>query len=374
MIEKKDADGVLVAEKPAILEDESDKGEEPTSTPQYVLDQEAGISRLAPRRYNPESGRWEAAMPANAATPHADAGANAAISTDGFKLVTYNVWFSEKWKRERATKLFAILEAQDAHVMCLQEVTPELLGWLRDEAWVQDKYILSDSIGTTLRGTFAYGVVTCVAKTVDIGSMCMHWLPTNMCRSVLVLTCPLAEGKELKIATAHLESMNNADMRAAQMDTIFGDDVLGCGEACLLVGDMNFGDGAKEEAHVPPAFADSWKALNVGADLREGVTMPFDDGTGADTRIDRVFATTSVFVPVEFERLGMSGRDPVSEAPGLADGVADVAGGQEGEAPKKVSFAKVDVPPRSTVRSKIAEINPSDHYGIACRFVPRAWE
>lgn len=49
------------------------------------------------------------------------------------KIVSYNVWFSEKHKEARAKALFSILEKEDPDFINLQEVTPEFLHWLQKE-------------------------------------------------------------------------------------------------------------------------------------------------------------------------------------------------------------------------------------------------
>ena len=64
--------------------------------------------------------------------------------------------------------MFRLLAAQQADVIALQEVTPTFLMWLRDEAWVRDTYFLSDSVGTTLRGSFAYGVIFLVRRAASL--------------------------------------------------------------------------------------------------------------------------------------------------------------------------------------------------------------
>ena len=88
----------------------------------------------------------------------------AQLSQRGLRLVTYNVWFSEYRQRIRAQALFGILSATKADIVCLQEVTPKFLSWLREEDFVRTNYALSDSVGTTLRGSeLAYGVVLLVA-------------------------------------------------------------------------------------------------------------------------------------------------------------------------------------------------------------------
>ena len=55
------------------------------------------------------------------------------------------------------------MENSDADVICLQEVTPFFLQLLTEQDWMRKRYILSDSIGTSLKGSqLAYGVIIAV--------------------------------------------------------------------------------------------------------------------------------------------------------------------------------------------------------------------
>ena len=84
--------------------------------PQYVLDQEAGISRLTPKVYEARSNRWVASTPRDAAAAAADDHRTDAAPTT-FRLVTYNVWFSTFRQRARAV---ALLRRERRDVVCLQ--------------------------------------------------------------------------------------------------------------------------------------------------------------------------------------------------------------------------------------------------------------
>ena len=285
----------------------------PNAKPQYQLDMEAGFSRLVPRCYDSASARWQADVvggPRSVAGAAADAATRnaAALGAGGLRLVTYNVWFSERNQAARATALLGLLERMGEvadggmpHVVCLQEVTPFFLTALKKERWVQAQYVLSDSVGTTLIGsTFPYGVVMLLhivrpplppfpctwltqlmvrSQSLHISSLTLHDLPSNMGRKLLCATLPLPGGEgggddhELRLGTAHLESMDNAPIRAAQLEVAWG--ALGVvaavakpkagdepaaeakfgrlGLEAVLCGDMNFCASWAENAVLPLA-------------------------------------------------------------------------------------------------------------------------
>eukprot|EP00928_Gymnodinium_smaydae_P031435 TRINITY_DN23068_c0_g1_i1.p1 TRINITY_DN23068_c0_g1~~TRINITY_DN23068_c0_g1_i1.p1 ORF type:complete len:457 (+),score=62.72 TRINITY_DN23068_c0_g1_i1:88-1458(+) len=264
------------------------------SQPQYVLDQEMGLSRLTPRSYNAAEGRW---LPAEVCAEEKERRCHDWIlERKKLRLVTYNVWFSKERQKERAEALFKILAAADADVICLQEVTPCFLGWLRQEDWARELYMLSDAAGSTLQGsTLSYGVILLIRRELIVTSLNLYTLPSMMHRSVLIVTL-LVLGKAVQIATVHLESLNNRKLRKAQLERIF--ELLNTKEhgieagASLLAGDMNFDDGDPEEDIVyrQARFADCWRECGKDED---GFTMPLDDSKLMPTRIDRVFMNST---------------------------------------------------------------------------------
>jgi len=279
--------------------------------PQYVIDQENGVSRLRPKYFEPTANRWK---------PVPTDGMDGADGIDGaaedtlqplgeLTCVTYNVWFDKRNQHVRALALFEILRTSEAHVISLQEVTPQFLGWLRDQEFVQEGYILSDSIGTTLKGSkLVYGVIQLVRRDrrIRVESMTLHAMPTNMNRSALVTSltiagtthalnghhdgpgrglvgpadadAPSVTWRRVAVSTAHLESLTSTPYRKAQLEIIdrvtreagaglgpvlggmhdganptsfdagaTGPDASDRLYDCLIMGDCNFDAGGSEE-------------------------------------------------------------------------------------------------------------------------------
>eukprot|EP00913_Durusdinium_trenchii_P014618 g13717.t1 len=217
LLERRSAEGLLAQEVVGM--------EEP---PQFLEDQAKGLSRLTPKIFEPSSSRWLAQQ------VDASAAAELNTATQTLRVVSYNVWFSEFRQEIRAKALFAILDDEDADVVCLQEVTPTFLAWLREELlkliqsphqdnrqehFVQERYSLSDTVGTTLQGAqLAYGVVLLLKRTLHATAMELWRLPTRMGRSLLLAKLPMEE-LELWVATVHLES-DSQDLRREQLRCI----------------------------------------------------------------------------------------------------------------------------------------------------------
>jgi tyrosyl-DNA phosphodiesterase 2 len=182
------------------------------------------------------------------------------------RLLTYNVWFGAHMFEERRAALIAELERRKPDVICLQEVTKELLDVLIDQPWITRGYTLSD---VELFQTYDVAILS----RLPVKKLSALPLPTQMGRRLLVaeLACGLA------IGTVHLESMKQSTQpRAAQLRLI-QPALAALGDA-VLCGDMNFQPTDEvESAALDPAFVDVWPALH-----------PNDPGYTADSQINKM--------------------------------------------------------------------------------------
>ena len=96
------------------------------------------------------------------------------------------VWFARSMFKVRAQSLCALLHAERPDVICLQEVTSDLLGgYLSKLDWLRAEYMLSDTNGQTVGG---YGVV--MARRAALGpclSLDLFPLDSSMGRKLLLL-------------------------------------------------------------------------------------------------------------------------------------------------------------------------------------------
>lgn len=196
-----------------------------------------------------------------------------------FRIVSYNVWFKEWHQEARALALLELLH--EPAIACFQEVTPSFLRILLATDWVRQHYFVSD--GPVALTVNPYGVVMIVRKNVfPHVEFRISNFPSNQGRRLL--TAHL--GPSLVVGTVHLESLDNAEMRIAQLTT--------AKQQCTLVcGDMNFADGEAEEQ----CMADGWTDVGKGG-----------SGTASDGlfgRYDRFFLKNGL-VGSEYQTLGES--------------------------------------------------------------------
>lgn len=216
----------------------------------------------------------------------------------GLRVVTWNVWFNS-WERElRQRALWAEIAASEADIVCLQEVVPEHLAGpelseLRDRGyWISDERI------------HGYDVIV-VSRRPVLASERVP-LPSVMGRELLVVR--LDTRPALTVATVHLES--TAAMTATRCRQLTEIQSWLAGESdVLLVGDMNFPDGARPEAEILAGWTDAWQRCHPGdpgftvdseVNAMRAQVKPGDK----QARIDRVFHRGDGWRVEGIERLG----------------------------------------------------------------------
>ena len=247
-----------------------------------------------------------------------------AIST--LSVVTYNMWGDPTAKSERCEGLLAILLAEDADIVCLQEVTRETLLQLSLNTTIRNRYALSDEPTLThdqaaqssfaQRASCSLGIVNVTlvradllesyGATVTFNSLA---LPSEMSRHALLTTITIPSGgggggggggsasSAVIVANVHLDSdPGRPDLRIEQLGCLEDAIVKATKEvgtagsttavaSGVLCGDFNFSPAGVEESGVPKAWEDAWTA---SSDHRYAGDID-DDKTTHHGRIDRIF-------------------------------------------------------------------------------------
>ncbi len=155
-------------------------------------------------------------------------------------LVTYNVWFEDHYFHLRAEGLCGMLPKINGDVLALQEVTTNLLHILVENEYVKQNYLVSDINGATIQ---PYGVLILVHRRVcekfkiELDSVALQ---SGMFRNVRVLSLKTDNGVNITIASTHLESLDNRNLREHQMKQI--KELLASRTEAIIMGDFNFDD------------------------------------------------------------------------------------------------------------------------------------
>lgn len=291
--------------------------------PAYMEDALNGYSAIIPGKYDSAQRKWTNYIYNDSSVvPHT----KDCITKISF--ITYNVWFWERYLKERALALFGILEKFKPDFVCLQEVTGAFLEQLKQHPFIQSHYIISDSNGTTV---IPYG--TMILSHYPISSLRIYRLPTNQGRRYLTAEVVLekpAEGaatKKINIGTIHLESCDNQELRIEQLKTIFP--LLNEHDHAFFMGDFNFPDGSEEEKHTDPSkFTDIWKETHKG--YKGGEEEVKGAATTDRGRYDRLVYASNIF---RGAAVRIVGTEPLAE-----------------------------------ISTKEEEVFPSDHKGLFCEF------
>jgi len=233
------------------------------------------------------------------------------------RVATFNVWFGELAWEHRTDALADLLLNQDKggvdtnyDVVCLQEVTPRVIARLSFREDVRKQWRMTDSgRGETIAA--GYGVVTMVRATLPAPVITRIMLTTNMGRQALIATFtsrtpptnaahhappPSTATSTTAIATVHLESLNSAPARTAQLQTIHAN--LSRHTTALLTGDFNIsatGPYGKPAEHAAlatafPMYTDLW-VKEHGGDGDDETAAGFGSAVTFDTTINTMNKT-----------------------------------------------------------------------------------
>lgn len=194
-------------------------------------------------------------------------GGHASVGLGSISVVTWNVWFGEFTMEKRYDEILSICKSLSADVICFQEVTTAFVGKIREHS-LADHYDISDYYldGSTLG---SYGVLTMSRRELNANFQ-WHDLPTEMDRKLLTATFNTPAGP-LVVGNIHLESLNTASTRAAQLQQ--SNDILNHTPNALLCGDFNFdseknfrpGSSLENDvlSRLLPTYEDAWLELHT---------------------------------------------------------------------------------------------------------------
>lgn len=205
---------------------------------------------LLPGAYDQQAHTWRICPPSP----------SAATTLASLTVVTFNIWFGAYGFQERCAAMLHLLEACDADLIALQEVTPASLEQIMRTAWVRRSYTLSDLSGGSVD---PYGVL--LLSRLPITSWSAYPLPTAMGRQLITATATI-NNTPLTCAAVHLESTEySAPTRAKQLARIMP--VLEPAPHVIFMGDFNFcSSWEKENEQLDPRYLDLWPVLRPGED------------------------------------------------------------------------------------------------------------
>ncbi|CAF0897228.1 unnamed protein product [Rotaria sordida] len=254
-------------------------------------------------KYNKEKHEWREKQ---------DNENNPTIYLDKFRVVTYNIWFSDEYQPMRFNSLCNILNKSQAQIIGLQEMTPNILQQLLSEEFIKERYYLSDIDGRTFNNW--YGVVLLIDIRLNIFNLNLINFPKSiMGRRLIFGEIKLDENEIIRIGTVHLESLDNKQERSSQLD-ICQKNFNRSPASYILMGDFNFSDDGQEnidQFNLLPKWIDVWTYLmgsnNHGYtfDTEINSMIKLSSNRSRDqSRYDRIILLSQTIIPTQIEILG----------------------------------------------------------------------
>ena len=165
---------------------------------------------------------------------------------DGIKLMSWNVYFDDASGDERYPAIIQSIVEQNPDLVCLQEATSKFIGLLKSSEQ------LANYSPVHSRGASRYKNI--ILTKTGINSSGIIPLPTNMGRSATYIKTRI-NNRDTTIVNLHLDSMmNDTALRLRQLEKVV--EFTSREDAVILCGDLNFGDGEKENAFIRQHFRD----------------------------------------------------------------------------------------------------------------------
>lgn len=240
------------------------------------------------------------------------------IDQKDLSFITYNVWFDKHNWENRLKALSEIFEKHSPDFICLQEVTSEFLKFILTSEYIRKDYYVSGNFNNSYDAIILSKYPT---------KFYVSEFPTRMGRRLILAEVNLQRKvnnseneytyEPFIVSTAHFESLNNANLRKAQLKQTFS--ILNKSALAFLMGDFNFDPSWKaEQANIDKSYNDSWElhANQKNLTTEDSYTMPATESFSA-WRPDRILFRDllNVFKYDHFEILGKDKIQVVSPDP-----------------------------------------------------------
>lgn len=229
-------------------------------------------------RWSQESQAWVSVEPNSAKPPKC------------IKIITFNIWIKEKYRKERIDALVEICEKKTVDLICLEETTELAQQCLKSHPYIQSHYLISPVIGQ--QSTYKISILS----RIPCVSLFRHDLPFEDAprKSIQVGFDFGNPGLNLELVVVHLESdCDKGHVRRQQLEHLLTKFTT---QNKMVIGDFNFAEPKIEEKILLEAkMIDTW--LGLGKSTSSG-------GTYGSSRLDRVYFGCVGWKPSEMEVIG----------------------------------------------------------------------
>ncbi|XP_078428702.1 uncharacterized protein LOC144700961 [Wolffia australiana] len=244
--------------------------------------------------------------------PSENVGVRTRLSSNIYKILSYNVWFREDLHMvARMNAIGGLIQQHSPDIICLQEVTPNIYKVFQASAWWND---------------YACSVPWKMATEKPYFCMQLSKLPvksfrsepfnnTIMGRELCIADIDTGPNKPLVVATTHLESPCPGPPKWDQMyskervaQAKYSTQILHELQNVVFCGDMNWDDKLDGEFPAPASWVDAWAELRPD---EEGFTydtksnLMLSENKKLQRRLDRFICKLQDFEVTGIEMVGV---------------------------------------------------------------------
>ncbi|KAL8130157.1 hypothetical protein V2J09_019312 [Rumex salicifolius] len=262
------------------------------------------------------------------------------------KILSYNVWFREDLEmQERMEEIGDLIHLHSPHIICLQEVTPEIYCIFQNSSW----WRLYQYCSVSPKMAYSKPYFCMLLAKLPVESF--NHTPfsnTKMGRELCIAEVKVNPDKSLMVATTHLESPCPGPPKWDQMYS--KERVAQANESVNLLmeypnvvfgGDMNWDDKLDGHFPLPKGWVDAWlnlKPNEKGYTYDTKSNKMLSGNRSLQKRLDRFFCNLKDFTISGIEMVG------TEEIPGLL-------------------YCK-EKKSKNGIKKLMLPVFPSDHYGL----------
>ena len=231
-----------------------------------------------------------------------------------FTIMTYNVWFEEKYIQERTEKIIETIKLYEPDVICFQELTERSYEYLENK--LTDIYYIFQ-IFMSEKNPYGCGI-GCKRSSVEIIQQPYYYDYNNTKMSRRLIGCEVKiRGKHFHILNTHLESLPmNDHLRSLQFNTI--KQVITPLSNVILCGDFNI---IRDDEQINSKIAnsklyDSW--IQIGCPSRICYTYNHKKNSNIkgkyQNRLDRIYYSVNdeSDFNLEVKRMALTGLSKIN--------------------------------------------------------------
>lgn len=224
--------------------------------------------------------------------------------TNKLTLVTYNV-FSHDMNNDKFQKISDILNNTNAHIICLQKVTDDLLQFLLNQKWTAFYFFSIRKLnqpGEIIMSKFQFLVNNKIPFKKSLANKCI-----NIVDIALPINSFPPNGETIIIITSELDELEQLpEYRIDQLYDIFNL-VSQFDESVFFLGNTNITDTGNDNIDIVSPWKDCWINIGEPNDIKYTYNSDVNDNISgfSQKRPDRIIYRSEDWRLCDYKLIGM---------------------------------------------------------------------